>query len=256
MLRRLDGGHGKRYRRNFLAITAIAVMLGSAASATANAQSEERYHADTYQTIALQHVASNNQANDILQALRNALPPQARAYLNSSAQIISINASAADVALAQKIVAEMDRPVRTYRLTYTLTQVEDGKRAGSQHFELVVASGDRADIKQGTRVPIQTGSFNKDANSKESQVQYMDIGLGIESRAEGFADGVKVTSKIAESSVGDEHSSFGGEDPVVHQTELSATSVLPLGKPVVLGSLDVPGTANRLEVEVTAELVK
>lgn len=253
MLRGLDAGFAKRYRRNL--VIAIVLMTGLTASAVAQAQSEERYHADTYQTIALQHMASNNQANDIVQALRNAMP-RASAYLNSSAQIISINASAADVAQAQKIVAEMDKPVRTYRLTYTLTQIEDGKRTGSQHFELVVASGDRADIKQGTRVPIQTGSFNKDANSKESQVQYMDIGLGIESRVEGFADGVKVTSKIAESSVGDEHSSFGGEDPVVHETELSATSVLPLDKPVVLGSLDVPGTTRRLEVEVTAELVK
>jgi type II secretory pathway component GspD/PulD (secretin) len=200
-------------------------------------------------------MASMNQGNDIMQALRNAMP-QARAYLNPSAQIISINASAADVAQAQKIVAEMDKPTRTYRITYTLTQMDDGKRGASQRFELVVTSNDRASMKQGTRVPIMTGSFDKDSNAKENQVQYMDVGLGIDSKAEGFADGVKVTSKIAESSVGDEHSDFGGQDPVIHQTELNATSVLPLGKPIVLGSLDVPGTTHRLEVEVTAELVR
>ncbi|MFC5862701.1 hypothetical protein ACFPT7_10405 [Acidicapsa dinghuensis] len=255
MSRRLDAGNEKKYLSNALTITIIAVMMSLTAAATAHAQSEERYHADTYQMIVLQHMVSHDQANDVMQALRNAMP-RASAYLNPSAQIISINASAADVALAQKIVAEMDKPVRTYRLTYTLTQVEDGKHGVSQRFELVVASGDRADLKQGTRVPIRTGNFNKDSNAKENQIQYMDIGLGIDSRAEGFVDGVKVTSKIAESSVGDEHSSFGGEDPVVHQTELSATSVLPLGKPVVLGSLDVPGTTHRLEVEVTADQVK
>ncbi len=186
-------------------------------------------------------------------ALRNAMP-RASVYLNPSAQIISINASASDVTLAQKIVTEMDQPLRTYRLTYILTQIEDGKRAGSQHFELVVASGEHANMKQGTRVPIVTGSFNKDSNAKENQVQYMDIGLGIDTKVEGFQDGVKVMSKVEESSIGDEHSSFGGEDPIVHQTELNATSTLPLGKPVVLGSLDVPGTTHRLEVEVTAEL--
>lgn len=255
MLRGLDAGFMKKYRCNLAATAAMVLMVGLAASTGARAQSEERYHADTYQTIALQHVVSNNQALDILNALRNAMP-QARVYLNPSAQILSINASAADVAQAQKIVAEMDKPIRTYRLTYTLTQVEDGKRAGAQHFELVIVSGERASVKQGTRVPIMTGSFDKDSNSKENQVQYMDIGLGIESKAEGFPDGVKVTSKVEESSVGDEHTSFGSQDPVVHQTELNATSVLPLGKPVMLGSLDVPGTTHRLEVEVTAELVK
>lgn len=255
MLRGLDVTRSKRYRHILLAAAAIMLTTAIAISTTAQAQSEERYHTDTYQMIPLQHTASMNQANDIMQALRNAMP-QARAYLNYSAQIISINASAADVAQAQKMVAEMDKPIRTYRLTYTLTQIEDGKHGSAQKFELVVASGDRADMKQGTRVPIMTGSFHQDSDAKENQVQYMDIGLGIDSRAEGFADGVKVTSKIAESSVGDEHSSFGGEDPVVHQTELSATSVLSLDKPVVLGSLDVPGSTHRLEVEVTAELVK
>jgi type II secretory pathway component GspD/PulD (secretin) len=245
----------EKYRRNLLAMVAMVLITGLSLSTQARAQPEERYHADTYQSIALQHMASNNQALDILQALRNGMP-QARVYLNSSAQMLSINASAADVALAQKIVAEMDKPIRTYRLTYTLTQIEDGKRAGPQRFELVVASGERASMKQGTRVPIQTGSYQKDTASKESEIQYLDVGLGIEAKAEGFPDGVKITSKVEESSVGEEHSGFGAEDPVVHQTEWNATAVLPLGKPVVLGSLDVPGTTQRLEVEVTAELVK
>lgn len=255
MLRRLDAGFMEKYRCNLAAIAAVVLMTGLTASTGAQAQSEERYHADTYQTITLQHTASNNQAIDILNALRNAMP-QARVYLNPSAQMLSINASAADVAQAQKIVAEMDKPIRTYRLTYTITQIEDGKRTGSQHFELVVASGDRASMKQGRRVPIQTGSYHQESNAKEMQVQYLDVGLGIEAKAEGFPDGVKITSKVEESSMGDEHSGVGPEDPIVHQTEWNATAVLPLGKPVVLGSLDVPGTTRRLEVEVTAEMVK
>ena len=256
MLRGLDEGSAKRYQQR---LAAIVVMAGLAVSTAARAQEtkaeEGKYHADTYQTIVLEHMASNNQANDILTALRNVMP-KATMYLNASAQMISVNASAADVALAQKIVAEMDKPVRTYRLTYTLTQIEDGKHTGSQRFALVVVSGDRAEMKQGTRVPILTGSFAKDSDAKESQVQYVDVGLSIDARAEGFQDGVKVMSKVEESSIGDEHSGFGAQDPVVHQTNLNATSVLPLGKPVALGALDVLGSTRRMEVEVTAELVR
>jgi type II secretory pathway component GspD/PulD (secretin) len=260
MRQELDAAGRKRQRSRRTTIAAAALVLGSMLPTAAWAQqdqnaSEGKYRADNHQTIFLEHAATNGEANDIVQALRNAMP-HAAVYLNPSAQAISISATAADVALAQKIVAEMDKPARVYRLTYTLTQMEDGKRSGSQQFAIVVASGDHASFKQGTRVPILTGSFDKDSNSKESQVQYMDIGLGIEAKADGFQDGVKVASKLEETSVGDEHSGFGAQDPVIHQTSLNQTSVLALGKPMALGSLDVPGTTRRMEVEVVAELVK
>ncbi len=44
--------------------------------------------------------------------------------------------------------------------------------------------------------------------------------------------------------------------PVIRQTTLEGTSTLVQGKPLVLGSLDVPGSTRHQEVEVVSELVR
>jgi hypothetical protein len=85
-------------------------------------------------------------------------------------------------------------------------------------------------------------------------VQYLDVGLSIEATPSGEADGVKLRSKVEQSSLADEKSSVGQQDPVVRQTLLDGTSTLALGKPLVLGSLDIPGSTRHQEIEVIAEL--
>jgi hypothetical protein len=47
----------------------------------------------------------------------------------------------------------------------------------------------------------------------------------------------------------------GAQEPVVRQTVLEGTSFLTPGKPLVLGSLDIPGSARHLDVEVVMEQV-
>jgi len=61
---------------------------------------------------------------------------------------------------------------------------------------------------------------------------------------------------VEQSSVADEKSNVGIQDPVVRQTTLDGTSTLVPGKPLVLGSLDVPGSTRREEVEVVAEAIR
>jgi hypothetical protein len=55
--------------------------------------------------------------------------------------------------------------------------------------------------------------------------------------------------------VSDEKSGIGMQDPVFHQTVLEGTATIVPGKPLVLGSLDIPGTNRHQQVEVTAEAI-
>jgi hypothetical protein len=41
-----------------------------------------------------------------------------------------------------------------------------------------------------------------------------------------------------------------------HQAVLDGTSALALGKPLTLGSFDIPGTARNESIEVVAEVVR
>ena len=62
--------------------------------------------------------------------------------------------------------------------------------------------------------------------------------------------------QIEQSSASEEKSGIGSQDPVIHQTVLEGTSSLTPGKPLILGSLDIPGSTKHQEVEVVFELLR
>jgi type II secretory pathway component GspD/PulD (secretin) len=230
-----------------------------APSAVTQAQSIESKPAEaksvpeTYQTIYLHDVTQQNEATEVTTDLRNMIP-LARIYFVSAQNAISIYGTAENIQLAQKIVADLDRNRKTYRLTYTITETDGGKRTGTQSFSLIAASGEKMFFKLGNKVPIVTGTYDAASSNANSQVQYLDVGLSIEATPSGEADGLKLRSKVEQSSLADEKSSVGQQDPVVRQTLLDGTSTLALGKPLVLGSLDIPGSTRHQEIEVIAEL--
>ena len=147
---------------------------------------------------------------------------------------------------------------KTYRLTYTITESDSAKHLGTQHFALTVnPDTNNSEVKLGSRVPIATGSYQPASPSQANvQFQYVDVGLNIAVHIREFAGGVEVHSKLEQSSVAEEKSTVSSNDPVIRQATLMNTALLTLGKPVMLGSLDVPGSTRHLDVEVLLELVK
>jgi hypothetical protein len=212
--------------------------------------------AESYQTLYLTNLTSQNDANDIQTALRNMLP-QAKLFYVPSQSAVTIRGTSEDISLAQKMVSDLDRNKKIYRLTYTITETGSGPRVAPQHFSIIVASGSKSDLKQGSKVPLVTGIYTgTEPASQYSQVQYQDVGLEIEASLHASLDGVTVHTKLAESSVAEEKSGVGMQDPVFRQTTLEGTSTLALGKPLVIGSLDIPGTTRHQEVEVVSEALR
>jgi hypothetical protein len=141
-------------------------------------------------------------------------------------------------------------------VTYSITEMDGNKALSTQNVALIVATGGKTVAKQGNRVPIVTGSTDAASVAKSSQVQYIDLGLNIEASIKGSADGLSLRSRIEQSSVAEERSGIGSQDPVIHQTMLEGMSTLVPGKPIVLGSLDLPSTTRHEEIEVVSELVR
>ena len=144
--------------------------------------------------------------------------------------------------------------LKTYRLTYTLTETDGGKRVGTQRFAMIVVSGRKTVLKQGNRVPLVSGSVSTSGGA-QTQVQYLDTGLNIDASIEESADGVKLNTAVEQSSISEEKSGLGPQDPIVRQAKLEGTSILTAGKPLILGSMDIPSTARRLDIEVVMEQV-
>src|SRR4051812_10611126 len=78
---------------------------------------------DSYQTLYLTNLTSQNDANDIQTDLRNMLP-QAKLFYVPSQSALSIRGSAEDISLAQKIVSDLDHNKKIYRLIYTITDID------------------------------------------------------------------------------------------------------------------------------------
>jgi hypothetical protein len=194
-----------------------------------------------YETFYLKNATQLGDANEITVAVRNLLPPDIKLYLVPSQNAIMMRGTADQIALAQKIINDLDRPRKTYRLTYTITEVDGGKRVGTQHFAMIMAAGQRTVMKQGDRVPIVTGSTTTNSSGTETQVTYVDVGLNFDATVDECANGAKLRSKVEQLAIAEEKSGFGLQDPIIRQAFLEGTSFLTLGKPLVLGSMDIPG---------------
>ncbi len=243
------------------AVVAVALLGPSAWGQTANTAPGEKEAATLrqdnpnsrvdlrpYQIFYLANATQQNDANEIIVAIRNLIDPTVKIYLVPNQNAITMRGTPEQLALAQKIINDLDRPRKSYRLTYSISEMDSGKRVGVQHFSMIVTSGQRTQLKQGSRVPIVTGS-DKDG----SQVQYLDIGLNFDSTLDQYAGGAKLSTKVEQTSVAEERSGVGPQDPVVRQTTLANTSFLQPGKPVVLGSLDVPGSTRHIDIDVVME---
>jgi len=253
--RRRAGNAARIFLSLALILAFFAPSAGAQTQPSDSRPAEPKPGPETYQTFYPANITQQRDANDLVTDLRN-LVPRAKIYYMASQGAISIRATPDDILLAQKILADLDRPKKVYRLTYTLTEMDNGKRTATQHFSIIVTAGERTNLKQGRRVPIVTGSTDAGASAKNSQVQYVDVGLSIEASVEGYLDGVRLRTKVEQSSLAEEKAGVGVHDPVIHQSSLEETSSLVEGKPLMLGSLDIPGSTRKQEIEVVSELVR
>jgi type II secretory pathway component GspD/PulD (secretin) len=212
-------------------------------------------------TFYLNNAIQGAEANEIVTAMRNVLDACDKVYLLTSQNAIVMRASLENMALAQKLLTDLDRPKKTYRLTYTITEMDGTRRIGAQHFSMVVVSGQETKLKQGSKVPIATGSYSNPASSSanasgssiQTQYTYIDIGMNFSATLDEFANGVRLRSDVVQSGIADAKPVADILEPVIRQTELIGAAFLTPGRPLMLGSIDIPGTTRHQDLEVVME---
>jgi len=157
----------------------------------------------------------------------------------------------------------------TYKLNYTVTELEDGKKLNTRTYSLMCeneassqASRWGAHLRVGSRVPVATGSFAPAASNGggpstvNTQFQYIDIGMNIDANMNTMDDGgLTLASTVEMSSVAESGVAGTSTNPVIRQLRASTNSVLTPDKPIILSTADDVGSKRRFEVQVVATKV-
>ncbi len=204
-------------------------------------------------TFYLKNSSQPNDSNEILTGLRLMLDPGIKIYLTPKDNAILIKALPDDLATAAKLIAELDRPRPSYRLTYTVDEMDGGKKLKTQTYAVLVAAGQRTTLKEGSKIAVSTGKFDVSSAIAETQMTYLDVGLNFDSTLTEVTGGVQLTSKVEQSSVAP--GSGQPLNPSVNQIVITGVANVPLGKAVKIGSLDVPDSTRHLDIEATVEAV-
>lgn len=210
------------------------------------------------QTFYLHNVSMASDANEISTAIRNVLPPDAKTYLVISQNALAIQATADQISLAQKLIGELDRPRKSYRLTFTVSEIDGNKRISTRQYTLVAVDGQQTTLKQGSKVPVVTGTYNPTATDTkpagvQSQYTYLDVGMNFDATLTAVDDGAIMKTNIEQSSVAPEPSGVGPQDPIFIHTSVRGTFQLSLHKPLLLGSLAIPASSHHLDIEATLD---
>jgi type II secretory pathway component GspD/PulD (secretin) len=209
-------------------------------------------------TFYLHNASQVSDANEIHTAIRNMLPPDARTYLVPSKNAIIVRGTAEQLTLVQKIIDELDRPKKSYRLTYTVTETDADKTVTTERFSLNLTDGQQATLKQGRKVPITTGSYNAVATDKnpagaETQYTYLDVGMNFDATLFEMGDQVMLRSNVEQSSIAPEQSGVGPQDPIVIQSMVKSTILVTPNKPQSLGSIAIPHSTRHLDIAIVLE---
>ena len=239
---------------------AFALILCGPVALSQDTTAPAKPNPDTFpeRTFYLNNAVQTYEANEVMGALRNALPNNDRIYLIDHQNAIVVRGASDDLVLAQKLIADLDRPKKNYRLTFTVTELDGSKQIGTEHYAMIMTSGQATTLKLGSKIPVATGSYSAGGNGVgigvQTQFTYVDVGMDFDATLTEMGNNAMLKSSVEQSSVAPETSEVAGaHEPIIRQASLRGETFLTPGKPVALGSMDIPGSTSRLQIEVTME---
>src|SRR5581483_6207902 len=143
------------------------------------------------------------------------------------------------------------RPIAAYRLDFTLTEFEDGKKTNSRSYSLLAQTHSWNKLRIGTRLPVAT---HPSANEL-SQFQYIDIGMNIDANIEEQEGVVLLNSTVDVSGMAPQREEQT-HAPIIRQMKSELRTVVSPGKSTIITADDDPTGKARFQLEVMATKIK
>lgn len=136
-----------------------------------------------------------------------------------------------------------EKGVESYHLDFAVIELEDGKKINTRQYSTYLNTNDSSEIKIGTRIPVE---------EKEGQIQYLDVGTDISARITENRGQSELTVRAELSSFAlPEQADKQNAHPVLRQLRIGGVTMLPLGKPIIIGSVDDPTSKREFQLQVT-----
>ncbi len=144
----------------------------------------------------------------------------------------------------------------TYRLEYTITETEGGKKLDARTYTIMCedrGNSTKGSLKVGSRVPIAASQ-----DSGKTQFQYLDIGMNVDARLDMTVSGeLSLDTSMDLSSIPDGGQSVKADsDPVIRRFRIDTVNALPIGTPIVIATADDVATHRQFQVQVIATNIR
>jgi hypothetical protein len=156
-------------------------------------------------------------------------------------------AKAQDVSPSPKGKTDASVPAGAYRLDFSLNELEGGKKINSRQYTMNLQSPDTESLKIGSRIPVE---------SERGQFQYLEVGTNIKSRLHERDNDLSLSVWAEVSNIASAEQSAEPRQPIVRQLAIEASTVVILGKPMMIGSVDDPNSKRQFQLEVTVTRLK
>jgi hypothetical protein len=150
-------------------------------------------------------------------------------------------------------------PPHSYRLDYTLTESEGGKKIDSRRYSLETGGGTNSGrswssyIESGTRVPVESKG---DTNHQYNEYQYIDVGTKFRCSI-SQRDGAQVLDTgLTLSSVAPDATDIDARHPILRNLEIGNVTPIQTGKTTLVGSAEDPNSGRTFLLEVTVTEIK
>ncbi len=162
------------------------------------------------------------------------------------AALLALPASAQEAKSTVTTVARAEKSAATYKLDFTLSELEDGTRLNSRSYSMLIEEDAWGRTRIGTRVPINLG--------EGKGIQYMDVGFSLDARVNQREGDLRLELRLETSSFApvEGNDASRPREPVLRSMRSDLTASVTPGKLVLLTTVDELGSKRRFQLEVTA----
>jgi hypothetical protein len=130
----------------------------------------------------------------------------------------------------------------TYRVSYKVDELENGKIINSRSYTMTANTVSLAEVRVGSRVPYSTGK----------DIQYQDVGMKIDCTISQQEAKLQVHTVLDMTTVASKETTSSGEpQPVFGQMRLQDVTSATIGKAAFVGSIDDVASNRHYLIEVT-----